>query len=76
MDNDKPIDLEQQVELMKKYIIFDKKTHIKKLLIYTGYFRLSRYGKYLLSQSNIIKAKPNQDLLFEAYDFEIGRAHV
>lgn len=76
MDNDKPIDLEQQVELMKKYIIFDKKTHIKKLLIYTGYFRLSRYGKYLLSQSNIIKAKPNQDLLFKAYDFDVRLRRV
>jgi abortive infection bacteriophage resistance protein len=28
-------------------------------------------GNILLSQSNIIKAKPNQDLLFEAYDFDV-----
>ncbi|WP_312811593.1 Abi family protein [Sedimentibacter sp.] len=71
MNHDQPIDLNKQAELMKKYVVFERKTRIKKLLIYTGYFRLSRYGKYLLSQSNIIKAKPNQDLLFEAYDFDV-----
>ncbi len=71
MNHDQPIDLDQQAELMKKYIVFKRKTRVKKLLIYTGYFRLSRYGKYLLSQSNIIKSKPNQDLLFEAYDFDV-----
>lgn len=71
MNNDQPIDLEQQAELMNKYIIFKRKTRVKKLLFYTGYFRLSRYGKYLLSQSNIIKAKPNQDLLFKSYDFDV-----
>jgi len=71
MYHDQPIDLDQQAELMKKYVVFKRKTRVKKLLVYTGYFRLSRYGKYLLSQSNIIKAKPNQDLLFEAYDFDV-----
>ncbi len=71
MSHDQPIDLNQQAELMKKYVVFKRKTRIRKMLIYTGYFRLSRYGKYLLSQSNIIKAKPNQDLLFEAYDFDV-----
>src|SRR5690554_3063063 len=71
MNRDQPIDLDQQAELMKKYIVFKRKTRVKKLLVYTGYFRLSRYGKYLLSQSNIIKAKPNQDLLFDAYDFDV-----
>lgn len=71
MNTDKPIDLDHQAELMKKYITFKRKTRVKKLMIYTGYFRLSRYGKYLLSQSNVIKAKPNQDLLFESYDFDV-----
>ncbi|MFD2114541.1 Abi family protein [Paenibacillus yanchengensis] len=71
MNSDQPIDLDKQAELMKKYVVYTRKTRVQKLLVYTGYFRLSRYGKYLLSQSNIIKSKPNQELLFEAYDFDV-----
>lgn len=44
---------------------------MKKMLFYTGYFRLSRYGKYLLSMTSIIKAKPDQELLFEVYSFDV-----
>jgi uncharacterized protein with WD repeat len=51
MKLDQPIDLDQQAELMKKYIVFKRKTRVKKLLVYTGYFRLSRYGKYLISSN-------------------------
>lgn len=42
IEYNQPISLEAQVELMKKYVVFKKKTRIKKMLFYTGYFRLSR----------------------------------
>ena len=67
---DNPIDIEKQIELMKKYIVFSRKTKIKNILEYTGYFRLSRYAKYLISFSNIIGSKPDQDLLFALYEFD------
>jgi len=63
--------LDEQADLMKKYVVFKKKTHIKKLLFYTVYFRLNRYKKYLLSLTNIIKAKLDQELLFEVYPFDV-----
>lgn len=71
MNIDKPISLREQSELMKKYIVIDDEAELEEILAYTGYFRLSRYGKYLLSQSNIIKSKPRQDLLFDAYNFDV-----
>ena len=71
MNQDQPITLDSQAELMRKYIVFQRKTRIKKLLLYTGYFRLSRYGKYLLSFTNEMKSKPEQSLLFDVYDFDV-----
>lgn len=70
VDFDKPFDLENQIISMKKYVVFSKKNRIRNLLSYTGYFRLSRYGKYLLSYTSILKTKPNQELLFEVYKFD------
>lgn len=67
---DKPIDIEEQVQLMKKYVVFTRKTKIRRLIQYTGYFRLSRYGKYLLSYSSILGEKPNQELLFQMYELD------
>lgn len=71
MNQDQPITLDSQAELMRKYIVFQRKTRVKKLLLYTGYFRLSRYGKYLLSFTNEMKAKPEQSLLFDVYNFDV-----
>lgn len=71
MNQDKPITLDSQAELMRKYIVFQRKTRVKKLLLYTGYFRLSRYGKYLLSFTNEMRLKPEQSLLFYVYDFDV-----
>lgn len=68
---DSPIDIEKQVQLMKKYVVFSRKTRMVKMLEYTGYYRASRYGKYLLSYTNILKTKPKQDLLFDVYDFDL-----
>lgn len=44
---------------------------MRRMINYTGYFRISRYGKYLLSFTNILGAKPSQDLLFVVYDFDV-----
>ncbi|MBC8580154.1 Abi family protein [Zhenhengia yiwuensis] len=70
LDFDKPFDIENQIEFMKKYVVFSRKERMRRLLTYTGYFRLSRYGKYLLSYTSVLKTKPKQDLLFAVYDFD------
>lgn len=41
-----------------------------RFLNHTGYFRCSRYGKFLISHTNDIGAKPTQDMLFQLYDFD------
>ncbi len=69
---DKPIDIELQIDLMKKYVTFTKRVKMRRIIRYTGYFRLSRYGKYLLSFTNILGNKPKQDLLFEIYAFDVN----
>lgn len=68
---DAPFSIEDQIGSMKKYVVFTKKTRIRRMLEYSGYFRLSRYGKYLLSHTTVLKTKPKQDLLFEVYEFDI-----
>lgn len=68
---DQPIDIEDQVNLMKKYVTFSKKIRMRRMISYTGYFRTSRYGKYLLSYTSVLKTKPNQELLFAVYDFDV-----
>ena len=52
-----PIDLETQVVLMKKYINFRQRKKMRYFLEYAGYFRASRYGKYLLTQVNVFGCK-------------------
>ena len=69
MANDTPFGIEDQILLMKKYVVFTQKTKMRRLLIYSGYFRISRYGKYLLSYTNVTRTKPKQDLLFNVYEF-------
>lgn len=71
IDFDQPIDIEDQITFMKKYVVFSKKIKMRKLISYTGYFRISRYGKYLLSYTNILKTKPSQELLFAVYNFDV-----
>lgn len=68
---DQPIDIEDQIASMKKYVVFSKKIKMKRFISYTGYFRTSRYGKFLLSYTNITKTKPSQELLFAVYDFDV-----
>ena len=66
-----PINLEQQIVLMKRYVTFHQKKKMREFLIYTGYFRASRYGKYLLSKVNLLGSKADSKTYFKSYDFDL-----
>ena len=66
-----PIDLETQVVLMKKYVSFRQRKKMREFLGYAGYFRASRYGKFLLTQVNAFGSKANSKVFFELYDFDV-----
>lgn len=52
-----PITLEEQVMQMKKYVSFRQRKKMREFLEYVGYFRASRYGKFLLSRVGVTGAK-------------------
>lgn len=62
--------MEEQIDTMKKYVTFTKRAKMRNFLQYSGYFRASRYGKYLLSYTNVFLMKPSQDVLFALYQFD------
>ncbi len=66
-----PIDLETQVVLMKKYVSFRQRKKMRDFLGYAGYFRASRYGKYLLIQVNVFGSKADSKIFFALYDFDV-----
>lgn len=66
-----PIDLETQVVLMKKYVSFRQRKKMRDFLGYAGYFRESRYGKYLLTQVNVFGSKADSKIFFALYDFDV-----
>ena len=66
-----PMDLESQVVLMKNYITFRQRKKMREFLGYAGYFRASRYGKFLLTQVNAFGSKANSKVFFELYDFDV-----
>ena len=66
-----PIDLEQQVLMMKRYVNFRQRKKIREFLSYAGYFRASRYGKYLLSKVGALGSKSNTSLYFDTYNFDL-----
>lgn len=68
--NSIPINLDTQLKNMKSYVHFIKKSRMTSFLKHLGYFRCSRYGKFLISQSNSIGSKPTQDMLFHLYKFD------
>ncbi len=68
-----PIDLENQVMLMKKYVNFRQRKKMRDFLGYAGYFRASRYGKYLLTQVNVFGSKADSKIFFELYEFDVSR---
>jgi len=49
---------------------FIKKARMTTFLSHVGYFRCSRYGKFLISNANSIGTKPSQDMLFHLYKFD------
>lgn len=70
MAKDTPFTVEEQITAMKKYVTFTKKAKMRNFLQYTGYFRANRYGKYLLSYTNVFAMKPSQNVLFALYQFD------
>jgi len=72
MENiDAPISLEEQVKMMKKYVVFRQCGKMRKFLSYAGYFRTSRYGKFLLSNVENVGSKSKQDALYQLYQFDV-----
>ncbi len=66
-----PIDLENQIVLMKKYVNFRQRKRMRDFLEYAGYFRASRYGKYLLTQVNVLGSKADTKVFFGLYEFDV-----
>ncbi len=71
-----PITLEEQVNLMKKYVSFRQRAKMRNFLLYAGYFRASRYGKFLLSNVENIGSKSKQDVLFDLYQFDVDLRRI
>ncbi len=71
LNTELPMDLESQVVLMKKYITFRQRKKMREFLGYAGYFRASRYGKFLLTQVNAFGSKADSKVFFELYDFDV-----
>lgn len=71
-----PITLEEQIVLMKKYVSFRQHIKMRKFLLYAGYFRASRYGKFLLSNVENIGSKSTQDALFSLYQFDVDLRRI
>ncbi len=69
-NNSAPITLDTQLKNMKSYVHFIKKARMTSFLRHIGYFRCSRYGKFLISHANDIGTKPTQDMLFQLYKFD------
>lgn len=69
-NTEQPIDLNNQVVLMRKYVNFQQDAKMKEFLVYTGYFRASRYGKYLLAQVNALGGKADLKDILSLYNFD------
>ena len=65
-----PLDLDEQVILMKKYVSFENDSAIRRRLSYTGFFRLRRYGMFLLSKCGCVGKKPTERMLYDLYEFD------
>lgn len=71
LSSELPISLEEQIVFMKQYATFRQKRRMRDFLKYAGYFRASRYGKYLLSCAGTLGDQPKQDMLFQLYEFDV-----
>ena len=47
------------------------KKKMREFLGYAGYFRASRYGKYLLTQVNAFGSKADSKVFFDLYNFDV-----
>ncbi len=70
LNTEAPLDLEQQVQTMKRYVSFRHTKRIREFLKYAGYFRASRYGKYLLSKAGVFGSRADIGLFFSVYEFD------
>jgi abortive infection bacteriophage resistance protein len=75
-NTDTPLSIEDQILEMKSYVTFRQKIKMRRLLLNEGYFRVSRYGKQLLSFTPILRAKPSQELLFKIYNFDLALREI
>ena len=75
-NSETPITLEEQIVLMKKYVSFRQRIKMREFLLYAGYFRASRYGKFLLSNVEKIGSKSTQDALFSLYQFDVDLRRI
>ena len=73
---DIPISIEDQLNLMGKYITVTDDAELLGVLNYAGYFRMSRYGKYLLSYANVLGGRPEQKLLLHLYNLDIRLRNI
>lgn len=71
-----PITLEEQIDMMKKYVSFRQRIRMRRFLLHAGYFRASRYGKFLLANVEKVSYKSSQDALFALYQFDVNRRRV
>lgn len=55
----------------EKHITFRQRKKMREFLGYAGYFRASRYGKFLLTQVNAFGSKTDSKVFFELYDFDV-----
>ena len=66
------IDINKQVIEIRKYITFSGKKTMSQFLFKNGYYRVSRYAKFAVSYSSVLKKKPNLRVLklknLEAFD--------
>lgn len=64
------IDINKQVIEIGKYINFSSKKTMSNFLFKNGYYRVSRYAKFAISYSSVLKKKPNSKFLFNLYEFD------
>ncbi len=64
------IDINKQVIEIGKYITFSGKKAMSQFLFKNGYYRVSRYAKFAISYSSVLKKKPNSKFLFNPYEFD------
>lgn len=67
---DKILSIDEQITLMKKYVSFRNKVKMRRFLSTVGYYRASRYGKYLISHTNTIKGFPEHNYLYNIYELD------